>query len=223
MHASAFAGDVERVGEVQTRGAGLEGDGGDGEGHPPRQGRVCGRGRNVGDGGGGGGRVVARRQNRSDHDEGEHECPVSGWDQITELADGRERVREYLDFTPLSAGTGAWSWTAGPSAHEIWSWNLGGGVHSVGCGTPTIPCQLLSRNYRIGPQRVTSLKPFRARSARCTSPVVRAPLTPLRRRAARGSGSYTPTGPARGWRSTPRVRGSSRPRRRCWVWASRAR
>lgn len=51
---------------------------------------------------------------------------VSGWDQITELADGLERVREYLDFTALSASADGWSWTAGPSAHEIWSWNLGG-------------------------------------------------------------------------------------------------
>lgn len=50
---------------------------------------------------------------------------VSGWDQITELANGFQRVREYLDFTQLSASTGSWNWTAGPSAHEIWSWNLG--------------------------------------------------------------------------------------------------
>ncbi|MCG6986744.1 MAG: hypothetical protein LJF06_00950 [Gemmatimonadetes bacterium] len=50
---------------------------------------------------------------------------VSGWDQITELTDGRVHVTEYLDFTALSASDGERSWTAGPGAHEIWSENLG--------------------------------------------------------------------------------------------------
>lgn len=49
---------------------------------------------------------------------------ITGWDQYTELASGREHVTENDDFSQLSATGGAWSWVASSEAHEIWSWNV---------------------------------------------------------------------------------------------------
>lgn len=50
---------------------------------------------------------------------------LSGWNEVTDVPNGRRHITQYLDFTALSASSGADNWAAGPGAHEIWSYNLG--------------------------------------------------------------------------------------------------